>query len=49
MIVEIDKRELTADHHDGSDWPRFVQETAGAWHGALDRPPQGEYEHSLAF
>ncbi len=49
VIVEIDERALTADQHDRSDWPRFVQETAGAWRGELERPPQGEYEHRVAF
>ncbi len=49
VVVEIDERALAADHHDGSDWLRFVQETAGAWRGELERPPQGEYEHRIAF
>lgn len=49
VIVQIDERTLTADQHDGSDWLRFVQETVGAWRGKLERPPQGEYEHRIAF
>ncbi|HSH81890.1 MAG TPA: hypothetical protein VLA19_25470 [Herpetosiphonaceae bacterium] len=49
VIVEIDERALTADQHDRSDWLQFVQETAGVWRGEIERPPQGEYEHRVAF
>jgi hypothetical protein len=26
------------------EWQELVMSTAGAWHGELERPPQGEYE-----
>lgn len=26
------------------EWRKFILETAGAWQGDLERPPQGEYE-----
>lgn len=26
------------------DWARFVDQTAGAWKGDLERPEQGEFE-----
>ena len=49
VIVEIDEQALSGEQHDGSDWLTFVQETAGAWRGEVERPPQGEYEHRAAF
>ena len=34
VIVEIDERLATPEQPDATDWPTFVQETAGAWRGA---------------
>jgi hypothetical protein len=47
IVVEIDERAIGDEQHD--DWLRFVQETAGAWRGEFERPPQGDYEHRVAF
>jgi hypothetical protein len=35
------ERTKTVDHN---EWVRFVDETAGAWMGELERPNQGELE-----
>jgi hypothetical protein len=49
VVVEIDEQAIGAEPHDGSDWITFVQETAGAWRGDFERPPQGDFEHRPTF
>ncbi len=44
VIVEIDERPDTLAHVDATDWSTFLKETAGAWRGDFERPPQEEYE-----
>lgn len=44
VIVEIDERPIAVGHYDAIDWSTFLQETAGAWLGDWERPPQGDYE-----
>lgn len=48
VIVEIDEQALAAEH-DERAWLTFVQETAGAWRGDVERPPQGAYEDRATF
>ena len=44
VIVEIDERPIALEHRTATDWLTFLQETAGAWRGDFERPPQGDYE-----
>lgn len=42
--VTVETVDEVRQHVAQVDWERFVDMTAGAWHGELERPPQGEYE-----
>ena len=44
VIVEIDQRPIAPGHRTATDWLTFLKETAGAWRGDFERPPQGDYE-----
>jgi predicted transcriptional regulator len=45
LIVEVVDQALKLKSKQKRYWPKgFFEQTAGAWIGELERPPQGEYE-----
>ncbi len=43
-VVQITVEPVSAQAMTVDEWRQGILETAGQWHGELERPEQGEYE-----
>ena len=42
--VQVTVQPLPVGPANQQEWQRFLAETAGAWQGEFERPPQGDWE-----